>query len=247
MYCPECRSEYRKGVTVCSDCGVDLVTALPPEEPGSGEDPFCSFWKGDDPRIHAELRGLLEGAGIATQTVRREDHLFNRSERTAFELGVPYSVYEKAEQIVREAYGSAEDPEGFANLLPPGKNRDTEPQTFPPVESQKRQLRETVEQLRGARSGEVEQASSVEESGEGAPISRPWDPDDWYSEDATARVWSGGEEEMAEMIQASLLMNEIHCRIEGEVGAQWEVLVQPQDEPRAREIVRQIVEGVPPA
>ncbi len=24
-YCPQCKSDYREGVTVCSDCGVDLI------------------------------------------------------------------------------------------------------------------------------------------------------------------------------------------------------------------------------
>lgn len=28
MYCPQCRSEYRPGFTVCSDCGIDLVDHL---------------------------------------------------------------------------------------------------------------------------------------------------------------------------------------------------------------------------
>ena len=32
MYCPNCRSEYRQGFTHCSDCDVDLVPALPPDE-----------------------------------------------------------------------------------------------------------------------------------------------------------------------------------------------------------------------
>lgn len=32
MYCPVCRCEYLEGVTVCSDCNVALIDALPPEE-----------------------------------------------------------------------------------------------------------------------------------------------------------------------------------------------------------------------
>ena len=32
MYCPNCRSEYREGFTVCSDCNVDLVNRLPNDE-----------------------------------------------------------------------------------------------------------------------------------------------------------------------------------------------------------------------
>ncbi len=32
MFCPKCRTEYRKGFYICADCGVTLVPELPPEE-----------------------------------------------------------------------------------------------------------------------------------------------------------------------------------------------------------------------
>lgn len=31
MFCPKCRTEYRQGFYVCSDCKSDLVDELPPE------------------------------------------------------------------------------------------------------------------------------------------------------------------------------------------------------------------------
>ena len=32
MFCPECKAEYREEFKKCSDCNVDLVEQLPPEQ-----------------------------------------------------------------------------------------------------------------------------------------------------------------------------------------------------------------------
>src|SRR2546428_6483776 len=116
MFCPQCKAEYRQGFTRCADCDVDLVYTLPATESDSAkisqaaspvesdEDPFCSFWKGDDARIHAELCSVLDDADIPHKTVRRQDHLFNLSNYPAFQVGVPFSMYERAEMAVKEAY-----------------------------------------------------------------------------------------------------------------------------------------------
>ncbi len=32
MFCPNCRYEYKEGVSTCPDCDVPLVSELPPEE-----------------------------------------------------------------------------------------------------------------------------------------------------------------------------------------------------------------------
>jgi hypothetical protein len=126
MICPQCKAEYRQGFTMCSDCEVALVAQLPtpPGGPGDsaepGEDPFCTFWKGDDPRIHAELCELLDQEGIPHKTVRRADHLFNLNSRSAFQIGIPFSFFEKAEAAVKEAYGSDDEIQPASNLLPPG-------------------------------------------------------------------------------------------------------------------------------
>ena len=97
--CPRTRSKCGKRGRM-----ENIRVAGGPGDPN--EDPFCSFWKGDDPRVHAELCGVLEEAGIPHNTVYRRDHLFNLRNYAAFEVGVPFSMYERAENVVKEAYGT---------------------------------------------------------------------------------------------------------------------------------------------
>jgi hypothetical protein len=127
MFCPVCKAEYREGFRRCADCDAELVDELPsdalvasePVAPGdSDEDPFCSFWSGDDPRLHAELCELLDKESIPHKTVRRADHLFHISKYPAFQIGIPFSMFERGEAVVKEAYGVDEDPQDAALLLP---------------------------------------------------------------------------------------------------------------------------------
>lgn len=63
MYCPECKSEYRSGFTVCSDCQVPLVETLPDDEHEEDyrfERVLSTFNSGDI----AFIKSLLDGAGI---------------------------------------------------------------------------------------------------------------------------------------------------------------------------------------
>src|SRR5919106_4552607 len=32
MYCPQCKSEYREGITACAECQVPLVESIPEED-----------------------------------------------------------------------------------------------------------------------------------------------------------------------------------------------------------------------
>lgn len=68
---------------------------------------------------------------------------------------------------------------------------------------------------------------------------------DWYPEDATANVWSTAANEPSEFLVAALHENGIHCRVDQQ-GAHAKLYVLPHDAFRAREIIREVVEGEPP-
>ena len=63
MFCPECRAEYREGFYTCSDCGVSLVSELPPEpapECLEFEEILISLCASD----MAMIKSLLDSEGI---------------------------------------------------------------------------------------------------------------------------------------------------------------------------------------
>ena len=231
MFCPQCNAEYRPGFTRCSDCDVDLVQdpphfalagAPPPADPGDpNEDPFCSFWKGQDARVHAELCEVLDEGGIPHKTVYRSDHLFNLSNYPAFEVGIPFSLFEKAEKAVQEAFGTEDI--GDPDLVPVPRGLESSP--------------ETVRKLPPALSPpEPENIPGPPNAGEDA---------DWFPEDATASIWSTESDEPSEFLVAALHENGINCRLDQQ-SPHATLYVLPHDATRAREILREIAEAAPP-
>jgi hypothetical protein len=238
MFCPRCKAEYRKGFTRCSDCDVDLVWELPKADielrrtgeegeyraaggPGDpNEDPFCSFWKGNDPRVHVELCGVLEDAGIPHNTVYRRDHLFNFQNYAPFEVGVPFSMYQRAEEAVKAAYNVEDVTDVGA--------QEVQLVSGSPLRTSRR-LPQSV--------------TSNEEDIPGPPS--PGGENDWYPEDATVKVWATEGGEPSEFLIAALHENGIRCRLDRS-AAKAELYVLVSDEAKAREIVREVVEGTPP-
>jgi hypothetical protein len=62
---------------------------------------------------------------------------------------------------------------------------------------------------------------------------------------ATREVWSGEDVGLAGFLEAALRENQIAVRIEGH-GQRSSIYAPPEDELRAKEIIQEIVEGVPP-
>jgi hypothetical protein len=232
---------------------VELVWELPAnaivahESAATGdpeEDPFCSFWKGDDPRIHAEICELLDKESIPHKTVRRQDHLFHISNYPAFQLGIPFSMFERGEAAVKEAYGSDEAIEPASRLLPmdadhiPGTANDSRMS-----DSSGRTSRGNAQQTEETPSVEGSQDSTGSSDYTDSGVTG--DNENWNGEEAVAEIWSGDEPELAEFIAASLQINQIQFRHDRS-GGKHSLYVLAEEETRAREIVREVVEGVPP-
>jgi hypothetical protein len=239
MFCPQCHAEYRPGFTYCTDCDVDLVYELPAARnnssetnhqgawPGdNSEDPFCSFWQGDDARLHAELCTVLDEAGIPQKTVRRQDHLFNLNNYPAFQIGVPFSLFEKAEAAVKDAYElESSDPDAVQLLNPPL-----------PVPVIPESLRSMEKLPATLTSPDEENIPGPREDG---------DDTQWEPEANGIEVWSGDDRSICDMLVASLRENEIHVRRVNSDSMQ-SLFVSSKQEARAKEIVREVAEGVPP-
>ena len=229
MFCPQCRVEYRPGFTRCADCDVGLVDELPlartasfEGNPGGDEDPFCAFWQGDDARLHAELRTVLDEAGIPYKTVRREDHLFNLKNFPAFRIGVPFSLFEKAETAVRDAYEMDASGTDAAQSLNPS----------PLIADRSRVIEMLPETL-----------TPFEEENMPA-AAEPGDEAQWGFSGGT-EVWSGEDTSRGDMLVAALRENKVRVHRETSHGTQ-SLLVSSEQAAKAREIVRGVMEGLPP-
>ena len=63
---------------------------------------------------------------------------------------------------------------------------------------------------------------------------------------ATSAVWSGDDQERANFLSQALKENDIPVRVEAH-GEETTIYVPPEEETLASEIIREIVEGAPPA
>jgi hypothetical protein len=63
MFCPQCGTEYPKGVTKCAECGVDLVAELP-----DADVDLVAILVTSDPAQLSVAISLLEAEGIECET-----------------------------------------------------------------------------------------------------------------------------------------------------------------------------------
>lgn len=234
LYCPQCGAEYREGYSSCSDCHILLVRERPKlnrqVSPSLGD--FRVIWRGLDQDRCVSVCYKLQDLDIPyrvqdnTGSLGRQMRFHRR-----YEVFVTNADYERA----KSGLELEEDPPEVLS------------------EAEWREMEEPVDV------DELEAPEGFEERPESELDGRDSLPDtperrdayfrDWYPEDATVKVWSQvetqGAEDLSWGIEMSLKENLIHCRVDGD-GGNKTVFVLPEDEARAREIVREIVEATPP-
>ncbi len=70
-------------------------------------------------------------------------------------------------------------------------------------------------------------------------------PYDWDANEATSEVWSGEEDEMAEYLAHALRENGIPSRVPDDSGHRVRLCVRAGDRARARDIIREVLDGSP--
>jgi hypothetical protein len=68
----------------------------------------------------------------------------------------------------------------------------------------------------------------------------------WHAENATVEVWSQGASNTSSIVELSLTENLIHYRLDRTKNGLRRFFVLPEDEHRARKILREIERGEPP-
>jgi hypothetical protein len=68
MFCPQCKTEYRPGFTLCSDCGAALVHMIPVDSPRREDNTKVVAIRTFSTEFEAKLaKGLLDAAGIDSE------------------------------------------------------------------------------------------------------------------------------------------------------------------------------------
>ncbi|MHB8485682.1 MAG: hypothetical protein ACYDCM_08130 [Candidatus Acidiferrales bacterium] len=238
MFCPVCKYEYRRGFTHCNDCDVDLVDALPQEgdvdhklrTPADEMDSPTLLWKGASGGTFSAITAALDAAKIPYNREDLDARLVFSSEFSELEIWVPAANFSDAQAALDDVLSST------ANAaLPPDATNEI------PAEDD-----------------------------EGADDIRHETLKELYPEDATAEVWSGHATNsgtnnaankaasdtaikaankdalMADILKSCLAEIGVACYVDRPESGPIAVRVLPEDEDRAKEIVRQVIDAAPP-
>jgi hypothetical protein len=142
---------------------------------------------------------------------------------------VPFRVFQQDQQVFKSAYAS------FKIGVP----RDFYDQAREMVGS------DGPEILDGADEQQEVELPAEDDTAATDDVDDGWEPGNWFPEDATAEIWSEKTEKNTWMIESCLRENHIHARTDRLDDGSRKIFVMPDDERRAREIVREVDEANP--
>src|SRR5579864_7590746 len=247
MFCPVCKYEYRRGFTHCNDCDVDLVDALPSEDdvdhrlrtPADEMTQPTLLWKGASGGTFSAITAALDAAKIPYNREDLDARLTFSSEYSELEIWVPATSLTDAQNVLDEVLSATANAPLRAEL-PDATNE------------------------------------IPAEDDEGADDIRHETLKELYAEDATAEVWSSHAADsdasnaatsgavnvavkaanndalMADILKSCLAEIGVACYVQrpdadsDDAQPIYAVRVLPEDEDRAREIVRQVIDAAPP-
>ncbi len=211
MFCPNCKCEYIRGVTECSDCGVPLVDTLDSLEvkAPNKNDVLVTIWAGNDPGESTAIKEALQNAGISFTDKGESFNSIFPSMENKYEVLVPSQDQEEARKVLFDLDARIHPDELTSEEL--------ESLALPVSEDEQDQQMDAPDDI----------------------------PEDWDDEAEGAEVWSGEKEDLANMLMACLREIGIPSRKVAEAG-HWSIQVPPEQELRAKEVVREVAEASPP-
>ena len=249
MFCPVCRYEFRRGFTHCNTCDVDLVEMLPPEEEVDHTPPPTTaqmdhptlLWSGASGGIFSALTVALDDAHIPYNKEELDARFVFTSQHADLEVWVPIANLPQAKPILDAV---------LAN----------------PLNSEAAQNHAGAAAPTSAESGDDSEDALPDESDEGPDdIRDEYIARELYPEEAIAEVWSGDNETLADVLKSCLAEIGINCYVRtpesveadadsngrkneaaDKPAAPFAVCVLPEDETRARQIVREVTDATPP-
>ncbi len=219
MFCPQCQAEYRQGFTVCADCEVPLVAALRADRPQTEgfDEGFAVIWKGDSESYCAALCLQLQDAGIRYEVAQ---DLRSRMGMTA-DWRYEIRVRKDDAHTAKERLGLPEV------VIDESSSERTEPdeEEALPVFPEDGNAAANAARIRNSSNSYL---------------------DPWHPEDACVEIWKQSADYEYSTVELSLKANYIRVREEKQDDGSRKYFVMPEDEAIALEIIRQIVEGIPP-
>lgn len=231
MYCPNCGAEYRPDFVTCADCQVALVADPPTKRAKSA----VHFNDGEIDQHEFADEHERDSFALVWSGMDPRGHADARE--VLADENIPARTIHQQDHLIYAAVSSP-----FEIYVPAAM-----------AERAKHALKaanaseESLDQL--AESGALEIPADDDEDPDGDVLIRSTIPKrtrDAADDDThDAIVWTGDDNDIAHMIEASLRENGIASSVTSEAAA-TSIRVHPEDESRAQEIIREITDATPP-